>query len=105
MPTLIAALPTSVVSTSTSTSTAAPKPTALTCATADGQVVTVGASKFTVACGTDHYGGDLSVSWETSLDNCIATCESTTECIIVSYVGGACYMKSKDNGSQSNANV
>ncbi|KAF2498243.1 hypothetical protein BU16DRAFT_536302 [Lophium mytilinum] len=92
-PSLIAALP--------ATST----PAALSCPVSDGQAYTIGADTYNIQCGTDYYGGDLAISWETSLENCIATCESTTGCIVVSYNGAACYMKNRNEGPQTNANI
>ncbi|KAF2808650.1 uncharacterized protein BDZ99DRAFT_60261 [Mytilinidion resinicola] len=102
-PSLIAAVPTLAAPSTTTTTTATPS--ALSCPASDGQTITVGTDSFEIQCGVDYYGGDLSLSWETSLENCIATCESTTGCIIVSYNGAACYMKNQDDGPQTNANI
>ncbi|KAF2804413.1 uncharacterized protein BDZ99DRAFT_575409 [Mytilinidion resinicola] len=108
--------------TPTPSSTAAPTPTAtpsvctngftteaLSCPAADGLCyVDATGAIYELECSKDRYGGDLSMSWESSLESCIATCSSTAGCIDVSYVPGTpgpCYMKSTAGEPQSNDGV
>ncbi|KAF3007634.1 hypothetical protein E8E13_008411 [Curvularia kusanoi] len=60
---------------------------------------------FQVSCGTDYYGGDLSLAQTSTLDRCMDVCAQTSDCVAASYVGQNCYMKSTLNSAQSNINV
>lgn len=60
--------------------------------------ITYTASKggvFTMKCGIDYYGGDLSSASTASFKQCMDLCDANAKCIDVSYVSGACYLKSK----------
>ncbi|KAF2490282.1 hypothetical protein BU16DRAFT_566314 [Lophium mytilinum] len=88
------------------------------CPASNGQTVNIGSSLFAISCNYDFYSGDMSksprnwtvfliltfwiagMSWESSLTKCLSTCDITPGCIVVSYTGGACYMKSRNNGGQ-----
>ncbi|KAH6629129.1 hypothetical protein C7974DRAFT_181793 [Boeremia exigua] len=50
-------------------------------------------SKFKIVCGKEYWGGDLTATSTTSFKECIETCATTSECVDVSYVDGACYLK------------
>lgn len=95
-PSLATAVPVSATTTTES---------ALSCPGSDGTTITVGADSFNIQCGVDYYGGDLTLTSESSFENCIATCENTAGCIVVSFTGSTCYMKNKNYGAQANANV
>ncbi|KIW21646.1 hypothetical protein PV08_02226 [Exophiala spinifera] len=70
----------------------------LTCPSADGQVY----DGFTIACGIDHVGGDLSNFYAGSLNSCLDTCSTTADCLGVAYAAPYCYMKSTINEPSSN---
>ncbi|KAB2570712.1 hypothetical protein DBV05_g10607 [Lasiodiplodia theobromae] len=73
----------------------------LTCVNnaANGQSYTTSKGIFNIECGVDYAGGDLSSSTVASFEACINDCASTTGCIDVSYVNGACYKKSTLNSA------
>lgn len=88
----------SMASTITTWAVATPT-TILSCSENDGELYTAGDSAFyTVECATDHYAGDMGMSYQQSLDACIKACEITTGCLDVSWVPGGpsrpCYLKS-----------
>lgn len=80
-------------------------PTGVSCPNSNGQTVAVGTNSFEIHCGIDYYGGDLALSWESSFQNCITTCQVTAGCESVSYNSAACYMKSTTNSAVENSNV
>ncbi|KAF2490281.1 hypothetical protein BU16DRAFT_543629 [Lophium mytilinum] len=80
-------------------------PSTVSCPSSDGQTVTIGTSSFQITCDYDYWGGDITMSWETTLSNCLATCSTTTGCVAISYNGGACYMKDSADNGQSNTGV
>jgi hypothetical protein len=49
---------------------------------------------YTVACGVDYWGGDLSSAQTSTFEACMDTCDTTAGCLDVSYSSGTCYMKS-----------
>lgn len=51
-------------------------------------------SEYQILCGLDYGGGDLTSTQTPNFAGCIEACEKTDGCIDVSYVYGACYMKS-----------
>ncbi|KAF1348638.1 hypothetical protein BDV97DRAFT_399202 [Delphinella strobiligena] len=61
--------------------------------------------QYEISCGVDYAGGDKGMAWTTSFGACIQTCDSTAGCIDVSYVNGACYMKSTLGSPSSNSGV
>ncbi|OJD29358.1 kelch domain-containing protein [Diplodia corticola] len=75
--------------------------TALSCENnrSNGAQYTTSKGAFQVVCGVDYAGGDLSSSHVASFEACIDDCASTTGCIDVSYVYGACYKKSVLNSN------
>ncbi|KXS95905.1 hypothetical protein AC578_2637 [Pseudocercospora eumusae] len=64
---------------------------------------------FTLECGTDRYGQDLSSASASSFSACIPLCDANPSCVAVSYVGGSgagtCYLKSGLASSSANSNV
>ncbi|KAF9698053.1 hypothetical protein EKO04_004265 [Ascochyta lentis] len=48
---------------------------------------------FKIVCGREYYGGDLTSASTASFKECIDTCSANSECVDVSYVNGACYLK------------
>lgn len=88
--------------------TALPAVTTLSCSEpgTDGTVYTApGGAQFKVLCGKDYAGGDIKGLWVDSFTACLNTCETTAECIDVSYVNGACYLKNKLNALHDAAYV
>ena len=65
------------------------------CPSDDGTVVTRGGLAYTIKCGADYYGGDLTSTQTTSFGACIDACSASKQCVDVSYVQGACYLKSQ----------
>lgn len=49
---------------------------------------------YTVECGVDYWGGDLSSLQTSTFEACMDACDAATGCIDVSYSSGTCYMKS-----------
>lgn len=60
---------------------------------------------YQVLCSLDSFGGDISGASSPSLSACIETCDKTTDCVDVSYVGGACWMKRQISSYYSNTAV
>lgn len=56
---------------------------------------------YTIACGIDHWGGDLSSVQTSTFEACMDACDATTGCIDVSYSSGSCYMKNVLNTASS----
>ncbi|KAJ4298332.1 hypothetical protein N0V88_003357 [Collariella sp. IMI 366227] len=56
---------------------------------------TTSGTAFQVLCGIDYSGTDVGATNTPTFEQCIEACASTSGCIDVSYVGEACYMKSK----------
>lgn len=53
---------------------------------------------FTIECGVDHWGADIgTTSSITTFEECMDNCDASTECVIVSWVWGNCYMKNAVN--------
>jgi hypothetical protein len=74
----------------------------------NGKNITVGSSVFTIQCGTDHAGGDLSVASALTIDACASTCAQTSGCVGASFVPGSpgvCYMKGKSTPANVNNGV
>ncbi|KAM0714477.1 hypothetical protein Q7P37_010264 [Cladosporium fusiforme] len=64
------------------------------CPASDGTVVAAkNGLNFTVECGIDHSGGDLSFVYVSSFQECIDACASNSQCLDVSLSGTACYLK------------
>ncbi|EME78218.1 uncharacterized protein MYCFIDRAFT_85297 [Pseudocercospora fijiensis CIRAD86] len=64
---------------------------------------------YTVTCGADRAGGDLSFAQASSFAACIPLCDALAGCIGFAYVGGSgsgfCYFKSSLTAQTSNPNV
>lgn len=64
-----------------------------------------------VECYNDHYGGDLSNTYVSTLKGCIDACDSLQGCVAYSWVSqangndGPCYMKSSIGGNTVNNGV
>lgn len=56
-------------------------------------------------CSLDAFGGDISGAGSPSLSACIDTCDQTSGCIDVSYVGGTCWLKRQLSSFYGNTNV
>ena len=79
----------------------------LSCANnqSNGTTYQSGQQSYTILCGVDNYGGDISSITTSTLELCIAACDSTNGCIDVSYSGNTCYMKNKLTTWTKNGNV
>ena len=53
--------------------------------------------EFTIMCGVDYAGGDISATITDTFAECIDACSTTTGCIDVSYAAPSCYMKNALN--------
>ena len=64
---------------------------------------------FTLSCGVDFYGGDLSSQYAQNYQKCTRACADNADCVAASFTGGKgdgdCYLKSKSNGGVINSNV
>ncbi|KAJ8116343.1 hypothetical protein OPT61_g2196 [Boeremia exigua] len=54
---------------------------------------------YTVECGVDYWGGDLSSVQTATFEACMDACDATTGCIDVSFSSGTCYMKNTLNSA------
>jgi hypothetical protein len=77
----------------------------LSCPSADSTCYTsTTGDVYSIACGTDYYGGDLFMQWTGSLNKCLEACSSTAGCIDVSWVpsnpvsNSPCWMKNTLTG-------
>ena len=80
----------------------------LTCVNdaSDGKVYTApSGAQFTIACGTDYYGGDMGLVQTETFTQCLDACASATGCVDVAYNGNFCYLKNKINEARSDSNV
>lgn len=67
---------------------------------------TTSGSKYFVECGVDHAGNDLKLVYVNStIQGCVAACESTPGCVDASLSGSACYLKSAVGKAVANGNV
>ncbi|KAK7562923.1 WSC domain-containing protein [Phyllosticta citricarpa] len=80
--------------------------TGLSCPAANGIVYnTTMGSGFMIECYTDRYAGDMGSTTTASFEDCIAACDAASGCVDVSYVFGACYLKSSAGAPQTSNNV
>jgi hypothetical protein len=80
-------------STGTASTPSASAGTGPSCPASDGTVVASNGLNFTVECGIDHAGGDLTSLYVGSFQECIDACSSNSKCVDVSLSGTACYLK------------
>jgi hypothetical protein len=83
-------------------------PTALSCLNyaSNGTLYsTTSNSTYLVLCATDYAGGDVSAITAKTFEDCIDACDLDQRCIDVSYLGNACYLKSKLGTASHPANV
>ncbi|KAF2492266.1 hypothetical protein BU16DRAFT_108581 [Lophium mytilinum] len=97
-------------SSSASSTPAATTPTPLSCPGDDGTPYTAAdGAIYTIECATDHYGGNLAMSYQDSLEKCIELCESSAGCVDVSFLpgnpSGPCYLKQSVGEKQTNSGV
>ena len=103
---------TAVISGRKLTTSSSSSSTNVSCANnaSDGTTVTaVRGGKYTIRCGTDHYGGDVASADVASFADCVDACEANAACVDVSYLGGgaspSCWLKGSLSGAYANANV
>lgn len=84
-----------------------PVDTSITCPNSAGKTYTpvAGGSTYSIQCGVDYFGGDLTSQATNTFEDCIAACESNPQCVDVSYNYGSCYLKSTLTTLQPNPNV
>ncbi|KAJ9630987.1 hypothetical protein H2203_001515 [Taxawa tesnikishii (nom. ined.)] len=74
-----------------------------------GSCATTSSTTYSLACGVDYNGQDLSNANTNSFSDCLTLCDETSGCVGVAYVGGAnpgvCYMKSSISAGISNSGV
>ncbi|KAK6076275.1 glyoxal oxidase precursor [Seiridium cupressi] len=88
------------------TSWVAPTPSSdVSCPTSNNTIVTSNSKNFTIECGIDHSGGDLSSLTVTSFQGCIDACAQNSQCVDISLSGTSCYLKSSLGTAVSNGNV
>jgi hypothetical protein len=78
------------------------------CPAANSTVHKAGGASFTIECGTDHYGGDMTAGYgqpAASLHGCMQRCAAQQGCLAVAYANGACYLKSTLTAATADANV
>jgi hypothetical protein len=108
---VITVTPSAAASSSASTSTpGALCPATYTCPENNGcRRIGADGRTFVLDCGQDVYGSDYSSTGANSLEECTEACAAAAQCVAASYVGGKsagqCYLKTKNNGATSNANV
>ncbi|KAI7392635.1 WSC-domain-containing protein [Hortaea werneckii] len=69
-----------------------PSSTAVSCPGSDNTVIMSNGKTFTIECGIDHAGGDLTAQGVGSFQECIDACAKTASCVDVSLSGSACYL-------------
>ncbi|KAI6893054.1 hypothetical protein KC318_g1484, partial [Hortaea werneckii] len=91
----VASSSSSTTSTATQTlSSQGSSSTAVFCPGSDNTIVVSNGKNFTIECGIDHAGGDLTAQGVGSFQECIDACAKTANCVDVSLSGSACYLKS-----------
>ncbi|KAI7324666.1 WSC-domain-containing protein [Hortaea werneckii] len=79
--------------------------TAVSCPGSDNTVVMSNGKNFTIECGIDHAGGDLTAQSVGSFQECIDACAKNANCVDVSLSGSACYLKSSLGAAVPNVAV
>ncbi|KAK4096022.1 hypothetical protein N658DRAFT_528043 [Parathielavia hyrcaniae] len=82
--------------TTTTTSTPSSTTTPLTCEGNASNMVEHKSAKngvYQILCGVDFGGNDLTATATATFEDCIAACDENAECVDVSYVAPACYLK------------
>ncbi|ETS86981.1 hypothetical protein PFICI_00809 [Pestalotiopsis fici W106-1] len=77
----------------------------ISCPTSNNTVVTSNGKNFTIECGVDHSGGDLTSTTVSSFQGCIDACASNSQCVDVSLSGTSCYLKSTLGAAVSNSGI
>lgn len=72
------------------------------CPSGNGTSYTTNGATFTIECGIDHAGGDLSSKQVSCFSECITACATTSGCVDVSYMGAECYLKKSLGNTLSN---
>ncbi|KAI7500184.1 WSC-domain-containing protein [Hortaea werneckii] len=68
--------------------------TAVSCPSSDNTVIMSNGKNFTIECGVDHAGGDLTAQSVGNFQECIDACAKNAHCVDVSLSGSARYLKS-----------
>ncbi|KAJ8111750.1 hypothetical protein OPT61_g5729 [Boeremia exigua] len=82
--------------------------TGLTCSSfgsSDGTIYKTSKGDFKIVCGKDYYGNDLATANTKTFEACIETCATTNQCVDVSYINGACYLKHTATSAMDAAQV
>ncbi|KAH7032617.1 WSC domain-containing protein [Microdochium trichocladiopsis] len=83
----------SASSPSATPSSSPPPTTNLVCPDSDGVTYNSNGQAFTVQCGTDHAGNDLTSLTTDTFAGCVDACATTAGCVVLAYSGTACYLK------------
>lgn len=75
------------------------------CPASDGTTVPSGGKNFTIECGIDHAGGDLTSLSVVNFQACLDACSANSQCVDVSLSGSACYLKSTLGAAGSSPNI
>ncbi|KAK5032531.1 hypothetical protein LTS07_003939 [Exophiala sideris] len=112
----VASLPSSSTTTTTTTTspTTATSSTTTTAAASGlcindqggGSSFTSGSKTYTISCGFDYYGYDISLAQTSTFEGCLSACSSNSDCAAVSWTTtGFCYMKNGVSAGDDNALV
>ncbi|KAK4937709.1 hypothetical protein LTR10_021719 [Elasticomyces elasticus] len=110
----VASLPSSSTTTTTTTTspTTATSSTTTTAAASGlcindqggGSSFTSGSKTYTISCGFDYYGYDISLAQTSTFEGCLSACSSNSDCAAVSWTTtGFCYMKNGVSAGDDNA--
>jgi len=77
----------------------------LSCPGSDTQTYTSNGKNFTIECGLDHQGGDLTSLTVSGLQGCIDACATNSQCVDAVLSGTACYLKSSLGAAVQNSNL
>ncbi|KAK5728811.1 hypothetical protein LTR15_001951 [Elasticomyces elasticus] len=97
--------PSSSASTTSSAAGSSPTGSGPSCPASDATTVTSGGKNFTIECGIDHSGGDLTSLSVSGFQGCIDACAQNSQCVDVSLSGSACYLKSSLGAAVPNGGV
>lgn len=77
----------------------------VSCPASNNTMITSNGKNFTVECGIDRSGGDLTSLTVASFQDCIDACAQNSQCVDVSLSGTACYLKSTLGVAVSNGGI
>lgn len=98
---------TTVASTKVSSAGSSVSASASSCPSLDGQDVINNGKNYTIACKTDHLGGDATYMPGTSITSRLTSCSNYAGCLDVVYAieEGLCWIKTTINPASANSEV